>query len=239
MAKKANAMKTSRIEEEEKARNAISSKAKSEEEAENLVQKRINLEKQIKEDEKQRLRVIRIEEREVAGKLNAEEKILAERKAMQKAREDVKKKAEIRKKKEQEIKMNKQLEETEKERVKRELEEEIKEELERLRGEEANMTAKEYVLARVDAKGHLIDFGVIGRSRGRKDDLQMINGIDAGLEERLILVGITSFEQISKMTNEIADVVNDAIEHFPGRVRRQGWTEQAKVITEDSILNSI
>jgi predicted flap endonuclease-1-like 5' DNA nuclease len=41
------------------------------------------------------------------------------------------------------------------------------------------------------------------------------------------------------MNDEIADVVNDAIEHFPGRIRRQGWSQQAKVIIEDSLLNSL
>ena len=135
--------------------------------------------------------------------------------------------------------MNKRMRESEKERIKRELEEEISTELERLRGEEDKMTPKEYILARVDVKGHLVDFDFIGRARGREDDLQMIKGIDSTLEERLNLIGITTFDQISKMNDEIADVVNDAIEHFPGRIRRQGWAQQAKVILEDNLLSSL
>ena len=67
----------------------------------------------------------------------------------------------------------------------------------------------------------------------------MIKGIDSTLEERLNLIGITTFDQISKMNDEIADVVNDAIEHFPGRIRRQGWAQQAKVILEDNLLSSL
>jgi len=94
-------------------------------------------------------------------------------------------------------------------------------------------------MARVDAKGHLVDFDVIGRSRGRQDDLQMIKGIDNNLEERLNLIGITTFDQISKMNDDIADVLNDAIEHFPGRIRRQGWVQQAKVIIEDNLFNTL
>jgi FKBP-type peptidyl-prolyl cis-trans isomerase len=214
-------------------------KAAAEKEEEKVKEERVNLEKQIKEDEKIRLRAIRIAEREDKSKMTAEERILAEKKAMQKARDDVKKKAEARKKKAEEERMNKRMRESEKERIRRELEEEISTELERLRGEEDKMTPKEYILARVDVKGHLVDFDVIGRARGRQDDLQMIKGIDITLEERLNLIGITTFDQISKMDEEIADVVNDAIEHFPGRIRRQGWIQQAKVIIEDNLLSSL
>ena len=52
-------------------------------------------------------------------------------------------------------------------------------------------------------------------------------------------IGITTLDQISKMNDEVADVVNDAIEHFPGRIRRQGWVQQAKVILEDNLLSSL
>ena len=101
------------------------------------------------------------------------------------------------------------------------------------------MTPKEYLLARVDVKGHLIDFRIIGRDKGNKDDLQAIKGLDAGLEERLNLIGISTYEQISKLTDELADELNEAIEHFPGRIRRQGWVQQAKVILEDDLLSDL
>jgi len=41
-------------------------------------------------------------------------------------------------------------------------------------------------------------------------------------------LGIYKFEQIAKMTSEIEDEVNVAIEFFPGRVKRDEWVKQAK-----------
>ena len=55
-------------------------KAAAEKEEEKVKEERINLEKQIKEDEKIRLRAIRIAEREDKSKMTAEERILAENK---------------------------------------------------------------------------------------------------------------------------------------------------------------
>jgi predicted flap endonuclease-1-like 5' DNA nuclease len=232
-------MKQSRLAEEQKTRDAIASHKKSQEEEEKLIGERDNFEKQVEEDEKKRKRAIRIAERESANAVNAEERILAEKRALDKARVDVKKKIEARERKEKESRAKEEFEESEKKRVRRELEAEISEELERLKGEENKMTAKEYLLARVDVKGHLIDFRIIGRNKGNKDDLQAIKGLDAGLEERLNLIGISTFEQISKLTDEHADELNEAIEHFPGRIRRQGWVQQAKVILEDDLLSDL
>ncbi|MGY8703514.1 MAG: hypothetical protein ACKVGY_04195 [Candidatus Poseidoniales archaeon] len=215
MAAKANEMKQSRLGEEQKAREAIAGHKKAQEEEGRLIKERNNFEKQIEENENKRKR------------------------AMDKARADVKKKAEARERREREERANEEFEESEKRRIRMELEQEISVELERLKGEEDKMTAKEYLLARVDVKGHLIDLNIIGRSKSKKDDLQMINGLDSGLEERLNLVGINTLEQISKMSEDMSDEVNDAIEHFPGRIRRQGWVQQAKVILEDSLLSNI
>ncbi|MGY8715301.1 MAG: hypothetical protein ACKVI6_02540 [Candidatus Poseidoniales archaeon] len=239
MAAKANEMKQSRLGEEQKAREAIAGHKKAQEEEGRLIKERNNFEKQIEENENKRKRAIRIAERESSNSLNAEERILAEKRAMDKARADVKKKAEARERREREERANEEFEESEKRRIRMELEQEISVELERLKGEEDKMTAKEYLLARVDVKGHLIDLNIIGRSKSKKDDLQMINGLDSGLEERLNLVGINTLEQISKMSEDMSDEVNDAIEHFPGRIRRQGWVQQAKVILEDSLLSNI
>jgi predicted flap endonuclease-1-like 5' DNA nuclease len=239
MATKASDMKQSRLAEEQKTREAIASHKKAQEEEEKIVGQRDNFEKQIEEDEKKRKRAIRIAERESANALNAEERILAEKRALDKARNDVKKKIEARERKEKESRAKEEFEESEKKRVRRELEAEISEELERLKGEENKMTAKEYLLARVEVKGHLIDFRIIGRDKGNKDDLQAIKGLDAGLEERLNLIGISTFDQISKLTDELADELNEAIEHFPGRIRRQGWIQQAKVILEDDLLSDL
>ena len=41
------------------------------------------------------------------------------------------------------------------------------------------------------------------------------------------------------MADDIPALLNDAIEHFPGRIRRQGWVQQAKVIIEDNLFNTL
>ena len=40
-------------------------------------------------------------------------------------------------------------------------------------------------------------------------------------------------EQIAKMTSDLEDEVNLAIEFFPGRVKRDQWVKQSKEIVEE------
>ena len=55
-----------------------------------------------------------------------------------------------------------------------------------------------------------------------------MKGISRFIEDKLNALGIFKFEQIAKMTSEIEDEVNIAIEFFPGRVKRDEWVKQAK-----------
>ena len=56
---------------------------------------------------------------------------------------------------------------------------------------------------------------------------QTIKGIGPFIEEKLYALGIYTFSQVSKMTPEIEEEVNVAIEFFPGRVKRDEWARQA------------
>ncbi|MGB0787529.1 MAG: hypothetical protein ACPGR1_05940, partial [Candidatus Poseidoniaceae archaeon] len=88
-------------------------------------------------------------------------------------------------------------------------------------------------LARVAAKAESIDFATIGvASASEKDDLQTLKGIGPFIEEKLNALGIFKFEQIAKMTSEIEEEVNIAIEFFPGRVKRDEWVKQAKKLSK-------
>jgi len=88
---------------------------------------------------------------------------------------------------------------------------------------------KAATLARIKEKAKDLDFNVIGTaSETDKDDLQKINGIGPFIESKLNALGIFKFEQLSKMSDEIVDKVNDAIEFFPGRAKRDNWIGQAK-----------
>ncbi len=89
--------------------------------------------------------------------------------------------------------------------------------------------SKEDDLARIADKKESIDFKTLGTaSEDDKDDLKNIKGIGPFLEQKLNALGIYTYKQISNMTPELEDQVNEAIEFFPGRIKRDNWVKQAK-----------
>lgn len=90
------------------------------------------------------------------------------------------------------------------------------------------ISKKEETLQRIKAKAEKINFGRIGvASADDKDDLKEIKGIGPFLEEKLNTLGIYKFKQIANFTEEDEETVNDAIEFFPGRIKRDNWKSQA------------
>ena len=88
---------------------------------------------------------------------------------------------------------------------------------------------KEAELQRIKERSKSIDFEILGTaSADEKDDLKTIKGVGPFIEEKLNALGIYTFSQISKMTSDLEDQVNEAIEFFPGRVKRDEWAKQAK-----------
>ena len=96
---------------------------------------------------------------------------------------------------------------------------------------------KEITLIRISEKAKEIDFGVIGFAlESERDNLQEIAGVGAFIEEKLNALGIFTFRQISCMNSELEGQINDAMEFFPGRVKRDEWVEKAKaLIDKDSV----
>ena len=66
-----------------------------------------------------------------------------------------------------------------------------------------------------------------------KDDLQVIKGIGPFIEEKLNALGITTYRQIANMDAKLETQVNEAIEFFPGRVKRDQWAKQAKTLHDE------
>ncbi len=64
------------------------------------------------------------------------------------------------------------------------------------------------------------------------DDLKMIKGIGPKLEKLLHDVGFFHFDQIAKWTEEEVIWVDQNLEGFKGRVSRDNWLEQAKLLAE-------
>jgi len=104
--------------------------------------------------------------------------------------------------------------------------------VEKDKSEEA-LDPKQAELDRIAAKAETIDFGIIGTaSASDKDDLKLLKGIGPFIEEKLNALGIYKIEQIAKMTPDLEDEVNLAIEFFPGRVKRDEWVNQAKELSK-------
>jgi predicted flap endonuclease-1-like 5' DNA nuclease len=68
-----------------------------------------------------------------------------------------------------------------------------------------------------------------------KDDLQVIKGIGPFLEEKLNALGITTYRQLANMNAKLEEQVNVAIEFFSGRVKRDQWVAQAKILLGEDV----
>ena len=60
------------------------------------------------------------------------------------------------------------------------------------------------------------------------DDLTIISGIGGWIQEKLNVLDIYTFRQISNFTKEDVVAVAEAIEYFPGRIERDEWILQAR-----------
>jgi predicted flap endonuclease-1-like 5' DNA nuclease len=60
------------------------------------------------------------------------------------------------------------------------------------------------------------------------DDLTVISGIGGWIKEKLNVLDIFTFRQISNFTKEDVHMVTEAIEYFPGRIERDEWIHQAR-----------
>ena len=76
-----------------------------------------------------------------------------------------------------------------------------------------------------------INWTQIGRAENEgPDDLTKIKGIDDLIQKKLNVIGIHTFEQISKMDKVTAEAVNGALEMMPGRVAKMMWAQQAMTL---------
>lgn len=81
---------------------------------------------------------------------------------------------------------------------------------------------------------YLIDYDRIGvATPDQKDDLTMISGIGDAIERRLNYLGIYTFLQISRLTPQDIEVINDSIVYFSGRIDRDEWVAQATELVQD------
>ncbi|HAF27718.1 MAG TPA: hypothetical protein DCG75_01600 [Bacteroidales bacterium] len=99
-------------------------------------------------------------------------------------------------------------------------------------------TEKERIelLERIRAKKTRIYYDRIGLAKKEEaDDLTVINGIGGWINEKLNVLDIYTYRQISKFNEEDIDIVTDAIEFFPGRIERDEWIYQAQELVRIEI----
>ena len=88
--------------------------------------------------------------------------------------------------------------------------------------------SEDLVWKRIQEKAKYINFDRLGRvDPSKKDDLKRIKGIGPLLEKRLNVLGIYTYEQISRFSPKDEVMINEAIEYFQGRISRDNWVEQA------------
>jgi len=69
-------------------------------------------------------------------------------------------------------------------------------------------------------------------SAWEKDDLTKITGVGPFIEEKLNGIGIYTYDQISRFSEEDMFIVTDSIDFFPGRMMRDNWVGQAEALKE-------
>ncbi|KNX40374.1 NADH-quinone oxidoreductase chain 2 [Roseovarius tolerans] len=71
-----------------------------------------------------------------------------------------------------------------------------------------------------------------GPRKGKADDLKMIKGVGPKLEALLHTLGFYHFDQVANWTRDEVSWVDQNLEGFKGRVSRDNWVEQAKLLAE-------
>ncbi len=70
--------------------------------------------------------------------------------------------------------------------------------------------------------------GIQRADNDKRDDLKRINGVGPFIEKKLNQIGIYTFEQIASLSDHQTEQVTEAIEFFPGRIKRDDWVGQAR-----------
>ncbi len=90
---------------------------------------------------------------------------------------------------------------------------------------------EDVILDRIAKNAGQINFNRIGQATTESaDDLSRIKGIGSFTVKKLNRLGIHSFSQLANLTPDDVNIVNEAIEYFPGRIEREDWVGQARII---------
>lgn len=71
--------------------------------------------------------------------------------------------------------------------------------------------------------------------QGAEDDLTMIKGLGPKLATTLKGLGVTTFAQIASWSDADIDRIDAQLGRFAGRIRRDGWVEQAGFLAKGDV----
>lgn len=78
--------------------------------------------------------------------------------------------------------------------------------------------------------------GIAAAGAPPADDLKQLSGVGPKLEKKLHALGVTHFSQVAAW--EKADIERiDAELRFKGRIEREGWVSQARVLAKDGVVD--
>jgi predicted flap endonuclease-1-like 5' DNA nuclease len=96
---------------------------------------------------------------------------------------------------------------------------------------------KSDLLKRIRDRQDRIYFDRLGIAHKHEaNNLTLIDGLGLWVEERLNMLGIYTFEQISKLNQTDIDTITDVLEIIPGRIEQDNWVSQARELAEKRVL---
>jgi predicted flap endonuclease-1-like 5' DNA nuclease len=95
---------------------------------------------------------------------------------------------------------------------------------------------KSELLMRIREKKVRIFYDRLGIAhRHQANNLTLIKGIGLWIEERLNLLDIFTFEQISRLTNADVETISEILEISPDRIDRENWVSQARALAKKQL----
>jgi len=96
------------------------------------------------------------------------------------------------------------------------------------------------LLNRIKEKKNTISYTNLGAAHKHKaNNLTLIKGISLWVEERLNLLDIFTFEQISKFSSDDVTAITEVLEISPSRIHEDNWVGQAKELLKSKVATPI
>ncbi|MDD2565088.1 MAG: hypothetical protein PHU27_12815, partial [Salinivirgaceae bacterium] len=112
----------------------------------------------------------------------------------------------------------------------------------RIERDEWILQARELVRTKISMSEHMEKISVMKNRifydrlgiahKHHANNLTLIKGISSWIEDRLNILEIYTFKQISNLTTEDIEIITDILELASSRIQQDKWVEQAQVLTK-------